>query len=402
MATHAQKRVRAAREVCPAPTPLRSRASRASLGYLSLLPASRRAARHLRALPCLLHAGGALGCILCVSGHTAAKLPVRPAVKHARSPHPSQSNALSKSEVSENFCSHAMFESCSQDLGGGKMVNIKEADREAIGETFSPNFLRPHSHQSLGRLSAPRAMPSTPSFAHAPSHAAFFLPLPHARAVLPAPRLTVVSAACGPNASRRQPRLCAARCARLSHRAATGSAARPPTRPFAYPTASAACRTAAGSETVRCVPPSLTPSPAGTTIRSPGAARSTSTSFFAGRRARDGAAATAAAFAVARRRPNATSDRTVSGPLVGRTAAAGIWALRVWWRGCPACMSGGAKHAVVRLTRVLRSCVCAHARDRSCDAPGAELASGVSVGLGVAPVGALRWLHVASVISVRV
>jgi hypothetical protein len=46
--------------------------------------------------------------------------------------------------------------------------------------------------------------------------------------------------------------------------------------------------------------------------------------------------------------------------------------------------------------------VCAHARDRSCDAPGAELASGVSVGLGVAPVGALWWLHVASVISVRV
>jgi hypothetical protein len=36
------------------------------------------------------------------------------------------------------------------------------------------------------------------------------------------------------------------------------------------------------------------------------------------------------------------------------------------------------------------------------DAPGAELASGVSVGLGVAPVGALRWLYVASVISVRV
>jgi hypothetical protein len=157
--------------------------------------------------------------------------------------------------------SPAMFESCSQDLGGGKMVNIKEADREAIGETFSPNFLRPHSHQSLGRLSAPRAMPSTPSFAHAPSHAAFFLPLPHARAVLPAPRLTVVSAACGPNASRRQPRLCAARCARLSHRAATGSAARPPPRPFAYPTASAACRSAAGSETVRCVPPSLPPPP---------------------------------------------------------------------------------------------------------------------------------------------
>jgi hypothetical protein len=149
-------------------------------------------------------------------------------------------------------------------------------------------------------------------------------------------------------------------------------------------------------------PPLPPPSPAGMTRRSPGAARPTSTSFFAGRRARDGAAATAAAFAVARRRPNATSDRTVSGPLVGRTAAAGIWALRVWWRGCPACMSGGAKHAVVRLTRVLRSCVCAHARDRSCDAPGAELASGVSVGLGVAPVGALRWLHVASVISVRV
>jgi hypothetical protein len=43
-------------------------------------------------------------------------------------------------------------------------------------------------------------------------------------------------------------------------------------------------------------PPLPPPSPAGMTRRSPGAARPTSTSFFAGRRARDGAAATAAAY----------------------------------------------------------------------------------------------------------
>jgi hypothetical protein len=54
------------------------------------------------------------------------------------------------------------------------------------------------------------------------------------------------------------------------------------------------CR-AAGSEMVRCVPPS----PAGTTRRSPGAAQPKSTSIFAGRRATDGAVATAAAFAAA-------------------------------------------------------------------------------------------------------
>jgi hypothetical protein len=60
-------------------------------------------------------------------------------------------------------------------------------------------------------------------------------------------------------------------------------------------------------------PPLPPPSPAGMTRRSPGAARPTSTSFFAGRRARDGAAATAAAFAVARRRPNATSTARSAG-----------------------------------------------------------------------------------------
>ena len=34
-----------------------------------------------------------------------------------------------------------MFESCSQDLDGGNKVNIEEAAREAVGESFSPDFL---------------------------------------------------------------------------------------------------------------------------------------------------------------------------------------------------------------------------------------------------------------------
>jgi hypothetical protein len=141
MVTQAMKRVRAALEVRPAGHTHCSRASRASMGYLAPLPPPRRAAPHFRALACLLHAAGALGCILRVSRHAAAKLHVRPAIKHARSPHPSLSSAVSKSRGAQNSLSHAMFKSCLQDLDSGKMVNIEEAAREAIDELFFGIFV---------------------------------------------------------------------------------------------------------------------------------------------------------------------------------------------------------------------------------------------------------------------
>jgi hypothetical protein len=45
-------------------------------------------------------------------------------------------------KVTENSQSPAMFESCLQDLDGGNMVSIKEAAREAVGESFSPDVLQ--------------------------------------------------------------------------------------------------------------------------------------------------------------------------------------------------------------------------------------------------------------------
>ena len=58
-------------------------------------------------------------------------------------------------------------------------------------------------------------------------------------------------------------------------------------------------------------------------------------------------------------------DRTVGGPLAGRAAGVRTRALRVWWRGCPACTAGGARHAGVHVRGVLWLCVRAHARDGS-------------------------------------
>lgn len=141
MVTQALKRVRAALEVRPAGHTHCSRASRASMGYLAPLPPPRRAAPHFRALACLLHAAGALGCILRVSRHAAPKCNCRPAIKHARSPHQPHSSALSKEKVRKKFLSHAMFKSCLQDLDSGKMVNIEEAAREAIDELFFGIFV---------------------------------------------------------------------------------------------------------------------------------------------------------------------------------------------------------------------------------------------------------------------
>jgi hypothetical protein len=150
---------------------------------------------------------------------------------------------------------------------------------------------------------------------------------------------------------------------------------------------------------VRCVPPS----PAGTTRRSPGAAQPTSTSLFAGRRATDGAVATAAAFAAAiaavaccggphsRRAAGGARGRDMGlgvAQMVAQVPVVHVQRRRARWR------------ALLECAEVVR--VRARAGQVVPDAPGAELASGVSVGLGVAPVGALRWLYVASVISVRV
>jgi hypothetical protein len=116
---------------------------------------------------------------------------------------------------------------------------------------------------------------------------------------------------------------------------------------------------------VRCVPPS----PAGTTRRSPGAAQPTSTSLFAGRRATDGAVATAAAFAAAIAAVACCGDRTVGGLLAGRAAATWAWAWRKWWRRCPLFMFRGAGLAGVLFWSALRSYVCAHARGRLCRTP---------------------------------
>ena len=126
---------------------------------------------------------------------------------------------------------------------------------------------------------------------------------------LPAPRLTVACTACWRNAGHRQSKVHDARRARLRHCTATGSASRPPPRPFACPTASVARRTAVASESVCRVCPSL----AGTSGWPPGAARSASAPSFAGRHARDGAAATATAFAAARRGPHAVATAPSAG-----------------------------------------------------------------------------------------
>jgi hypothetical protein len=184
-------------------------------------------------------------------------------------------------------------------------------------------------------------MPCAPSLAHASSHAAFFLPLPHAPSQLPARRLTVVRAARQPCSARRWAWTCCTRCAHLRCRAASRPASLPPPRAFACPTASVACRNAAASETAHSVLPLL----AGTPRRSAQAAQSTRLplgrrAVRQGRRSGTAGGCRGPTTAVARCR-----GRTIGGLLAGHAVAVCVWMWRAWWRGCPACGSRCARHA---------------------------------------------------------